>query len=132
MLGVSCCSVAKSCLTVTPWTVALQAPRSSTVSSVCSDSCPLSRWCYLTISSSDILFFCLQSFSASGFSPSNTDSTLCFIQPSLFHNVLCSKLHKQGDSIQPCHTLFPNFEPVSCSCLVLLLLDPHTGFSGDR
>ena len=33
---------------------------------VCSNSCPLSRWCYLTISSSAAPFFCLQSFSASG------------------------------------------------------------------
>ena len=31
----------------------------------CSNSCPLSRWCYLTISSSVTLFFCLQSFPAS-------------------------------------------------------------------
>ena len=30
-----------------------------------SDSCPLSRWCYLTILSSATLFFCLQSFPAS-------------------------------------------------------------------
>ena len=34
---------------------------------VCSDSCPLSQWCYLTISSSVIPFSsCLQSFPASG------------------------------------------------------------------
>ena len=32
---------------------------------VCSNSCPLSQWCYLTISSSAIPFFCLQSFLAS-------------------------------------------------------------------
>ena len=33
---------------------------------VCSDSCPLSQWCYLTISSSANCFsFCLQSFPAS-------------------------------------------------------------------
>jgi len=33
---------------------------------VCSNSCPLSRWCYLTISSFATLFsFCLQSLSAS-------------------------------------------------------------------
>ena len=33
---------------------------------VCSDSCPLSRWCHLTISSSATLFsFCLQSFPGS-------------------------------------------------------------------
>ena len=25
------------------------------------------------------------------------------------------KLNKQGDNIQPYYTLFPNFEPVSCS-----------------
>ena len=37
---------------------------------VCSNSCPLSRWCYLTISSSAIPFsFCLQSFPASGSFP---------------------------------------------------------------
>ena len=37
---------------------------------VCSDSHPLSRWCYLTISSSAALFsFCLQSFPASGSFP---------------------------------------------------------------
>ena len=37
---------------------------------VCSDSCPLSLWCYLTISSSDTLYsFCLQSFPPSGSFP---------------------------------------------------------------
>ena len=37
---------------------------------VCSDSCPLSGWCYLTISSSAAHFsFCLQSFPASGSFP---------------------------------------------------------------
>ena len=37
---------------------------------VCSNSCPLSCWCYLTISSSASPFsFCLQSFAASGSFP---------------------------------------------------------------
>ena len=37
---------------------------------VCSKSCPLSEWCYLTISSSAALFsFCLQSCPASGSFP---------------------------------------------------------------
>ena len=37
---------------------------------VCSNSCPLSRWCHPTISSSFTLFsFCPQSFPASGSSP---------------------------------------------------------------
>ena len=37
---------------------------------VCSNSCPLSWWCYLTISSSAALFsFCLQSFPEAGSFP---------------------------------------------------------------
>ena len=36
---------------------------------VCSNSCPLSRWCHLTISSSVISSSCLQSFPASGSFP---------------------------------------------------------------
>ena len=36
---------------------------------VCSNSCPLSRWCHPTISSSVVPFSCLQSFSASGSFP---------------------------------------------------------------
>ena len=36
----------------------------------CSNSCPLSRWCHATISSSVVPFFsCLQSFPASGYFP---------------------------------------------------------------
>ena len=39
---------------------------------VCSDSCPLSLWYYLTISSTASLFsFCLQSFPASGCFPTS-------------------------------------------------------------
>ena len=46
----------------TPGTPAHQAPLSFTVSRVCSDSCPFSQWCYLTISFSAALFsFYLQS-----------------------------------------------------------------------
>ena len=63
-----CCSVTKSCLTLQPHglqhTRLLCPPLSPRV---CSDSCPLSWWCYLTISSSVIPFSsCLQSFPASG------------------------------------------------------------------
>ena len=36
---------------------------------VCSNSCPLSQWSSLTISASAALFFCLQSFPASGSFP---------------------------------------------------------------
>ena len=57
-------------LFATPWTVAHQAPLSSTVSWSLLKFI-LSLWCYLTISSSAILFFCLQSFPASGSSPVN-------------------------------------------------------------
>ena len=45
-------------------------PCSSLSLGVCSSSCPLGQWCYLTISSSVMLFFfCLQSFPVSGSFP---------------------------------------------------------------
>ena len=45
-------------------------PCSSPSPKVCSNSCPWSRWCYITISSSATPFsFCLQSFPASGSFP---------------------------------------------------------------
>ena len=45
-------------------------PYPSPASRVCSNSCPSSRWCHPTISSSVVPFSsCLQSFPASGFSP---------------------------------------------------------------
>ena len=68
-----CCSVAMSCVTLCDlmdyiahqvlWP--LLSPR------VCSNSCPLSQWWYLTISSSVTPFFCLQSFPALGSFPIN-------------------------------------------------------------
>ena len=52
---------------VTPWTAARQASLSSTNPRTCSNSCPSSRWCHPTISSSVVpLSFCLQFFPASG------------------------------------------------------------------
>ena len=52
---------------VTPWTAARQASLSIVTPGVYSDSCPLSRWCHPTISSSVIPFSSrLQSFPASG------------------------------------------------------------------
>ena len=58
-------------LFATSWTAACQAyPCPSPSPWVCSGSCPLSRWCYLTISSSAASFCsCSQSFPASGFFP---------------------------------------------------------------
>ena len=54
----------------TTQTVVCQAPLSSTISQSCSNSCPLSQWCYLTISSSATsLSFCFQSFPTSGSFP---------------------------------------------------------------
>ena len=49
----------------TPWTAACQASLSSPSLGVCSNSCPLSRWCYATISSSIVSFSCIQYFPAS-------------------------------------------------------------------
>ena len=57
-------------LFATPWTTAFQVSLSSLPPGVCSDSCPLSQGCYLTISSSAAPFsFCLQSFPTSGSFP---------------------------------------------------------------
>ena len=53
-----------------PWTAAHQASLSFTVSGVCLNSCPLSWWCHLIISSSVIPFSsCPQFFPASGSFP---------------------------------------------------------------
>ena len=49
---------------------------------VCSNSCPLSQWCYLTISSSATFCFCLQSFPL-------------------------SSLHQGGQSIRALASVFP-------------------------
>ena len=50
-------------LSATPWT---RLPCPSPFPGTCSNSCPLSQWCRPTISFSVVLFFCLQSFPASG------------------------------------------------------------------
>ena len=51
-------------------------------------------------------------------SPSNLDSSLCFIQPSISHDELCM-LNKQGDNIQPCCTPFPIWNQCIVPCPVL-------------
>ena len=67
---VCCCSVGKLCwLFAIPGTAAHQATLSFTISQGLPNSCPLSQWYYWTILSSAALFFCLQSFPASGSSP---------------------------------------------------------------
>ena len=49
-------------LFVTPWTAARRLPCPSPTPRACPNSCPLSRWCHPTISSSVVPFSCLQSF----------------------------------------------------------------------
>ena len=70
-LFTSCCSVTKLCPTL--WPHGLQharLPRAIPSPRVCSNSCALSQWCYLTtLSSAAFFFFCLQSFPASGSFP---------------------------------------------------------------
>ena len=57
-------------LFATPWTAARQASCPLLSPRVCSNSCPLSCWCHLIISSSVTSFsFCPQSFAASGSFP---------------------------------------------------------------
>ena len=54
-------------LFVTPWTATHKPSLSSSAPGVYSNSCPLSRWCYPTISCSVVPFSsCFQSFPASG------------------------------------------------------------------
>ena len=53
-------------LFATPWTAAHWASLSFTISWSLLKSCPLSQWCYPTISSSVVPISCLQSFPASG------------------------------------------------------------------
>ena len=48
-------------LFATPWTATHQATLSFTIPRVCSNSCPLSRWCHPTISSSVVPFSFLSS-----------------------------------------------------------------------
>ena len=73
------CSVTKSCLTLCD-PHRLQHTGLLCLSlclRICSDSCPLSQWCYLTISSFAALFsFCLQSFPASWSFPVKRTRTL--------------------------------------------------------
>ena len=60
-------SLSRVWLFVTPWTTACQASCPSPTPRVYSNSCPLSRWCHPTISSSVVPFSShLQSFPASG------------------------------------------------------------------
>ena len=65
------CSVAKSCPTLTTaWTAAFQASCPWLSPRVCSNSCPLNRWCHPIISSSVSPFSSFpQSFPASGAFP---------------------------------------------------------------
>ena len=65
-----CCLVPQSCLTLWPleWQHT-RFPHPSPPPRACSNSCPLSGWCHPTVSSSVTLFFCLQSFPASGSFP---------------------------------------------------------------
>ena len=64
----TCCSVIQSCLTLIPHGQQhARLPCPSLSPGVCSNSCPSSRWCHPTISSSVVPFSsCLPSFPASG------------------------------------------------------------------
>ena len=66
--SLACCS--HVWLFVTPWTAACRLSCPSLSPGVCSNSCALSRWCYLTISSCVVPFSsCLLWFLASGSFP---------------------------------------------------------------
>ena len=48
-------------------------------------------------------------------SPDNFDSSLCFIRPSILHDVLCISVKKAWWQYTALMYSFPNFEPVCCS-----------------
>ena len=59
-------SLSRVWLFATPWTAPTRPPCPSPTPGACSNSCPSSRWCHPTISSSVVPFSsCLQSFPAS-------------------------------------------------------------------
>ena len=67
----ACCSVSQTRLTICnpmDCSTPTRPPYPSPSPEACSSSCPLSRWCYSTISSF-VIPFCLQSFPASGSFP---------------------------------------------------------------
>ena len=63
-----CCSnwLSRVWLFVTHWLQHARLPNTSPSPGVCSNSCPLSRWCHPTISSSVVPFSCHQSSPATG------------------------------------------------------------------
>ena len=65
-------SVVQSCPTLPPHGLQhTRLPCTSPTPRACSNSCPLSQWCHPTVSSSVILFSCLQPFPTSGSFPMN-------------------------------------------------------------
>ena len=52
-------------------------------------------------------------------SPTNLDSSLCFIHPGFLMMYSAYKLNKQGDNIQPWHTSFPIWNQSVVPCPVL-------------
>ena len=78
-------------------------------------------WCHLHISLMLLMFL------PAILIPACASSSLAF------HMMYSAyKLNKQGDSIQPWHTPFLIWNQSIVPCLVLLLLDLHTDFSGGR
>ena len=111
-------------LFATPLTAAHQVPLSPRV---CSHSCPLSWWCYLTVSSSFAHFsFCLQSFPASGSFPMSQFFGASASAPTLPMNIqgwfplgLTSSISLQSKDSQESSPA-PKFESINSSALRLL------------
>ena len=53
--------------------------------------------------------------------PGYLESSFCFIQPGIFHDVLSYKLNKQGENTQPWCTPFPIWNQSFILCLVLTI-----------
>ena len=58
---------------------------------VCSSSCPLHQWCHPAISSCGVLFFCPQSFPASGTFPDQHSTTFYMPKHEVCHTGIKTK-----------------------------------------
>ena len=140
-----CCSVTKLCSTLcNPMDCSMPSFSVLHYLRLCSDSCPLSRWCYLTISSSAAFFsFCPQSFPASvsfpmtwfftkywsfsfNISPSNEYSGLISFRADLFERI--NSLARRTLYIQLSHQHMTTEKTIALTIYIPLSVKWHLCF----
>ena len=123
---ICCFSVTKSCLTLhNPVNCKhVSLPWSSLSPEICSNSCPLSQWCYITVSSTVApFFFCLQSSPASGsFAVSQLfASGLTLLIPLQYKELsrVLSSIPKMGPNLTKSEK--ENWKKIEIDCLINIL-----------